>query len=142
MSGKKCFMIGEKELKITWSDTPQYWKWIPLPDSRFATFLCFRFYLFKYLRSDNTTGHTYDTSWADTRFGHVLTPALSSATRYEGQFPSERRDGWLEIELGDFYNEQGEDGVVEMSLQEVKAGYWKAELIVEGIEVRPKGIST
>ncbi|KAF9611188.1 hypothetical protein IFM89_027502 [Coptis chinensis] len=33
-SGKKCFMIGAKELEITWSDTPQYWKWIPLPDSR------------------------------------------------------------------------------------------------------------
>ncbi|KAI5658657.1 hypothetical protein M9H77_27450 [Catharanthus roseus] len=39
----------------------------------------------------------------------------------------EREDGWLEIELGEFYN----DG-------NVKGNHVKAGLIVEGIEVRPK----
>ncbi|KAF9622592.1 hypothetical protein IFM89_032491 [Coptis chinensis] len=84
MSGKKCFMIGAKELKITWSDTPQYWKWIPLPNSR-----------------------------------HVDLKT----------HPQRSQSNFLEEE------------VVRME-NEVKAGHWKAGLIVEGIEVRPKGIST
>ncbi|KAM1007061.1 hypothetical protein ACFX13_003760 [Malus domestica] len=34
-SGKKCYMIAARALSIVWSGTPQYWKWISLPDSRF-----------------------------------------------------------------------------------------------------------
>ncbi|RZS20363.1 hypothetical protein BHM03_00052867 [Ensete ventricosum] len=49
-----------------------------------------------------------------------------------------REDGWMEAEMGEFYNEDGEDGEVEMSWMEVKAGHWKKGLIVEGIEIRPK----
>ncbi|KAF9611185.1 hypothetical protein IFM89_027499 [Coptis chinensis] len=202
-SGKKCFMIGAKELKITWSETPQYWKWIPLPDSRFAEvaelinvcYLHIKVEIDTQILSPTTTYAAYlvikfsdqasgledppaevsvkflggggsasgeRTVYLDPecnrrphiqyvphrlglirrRFGHILRPGVSSAIRYEGQFPRERGDGWMEIELGDFYNGQGEDGVVEMCLQEVKAGHWKCGLIVEGIEVRPKGIST
>ncbi|KAM5561113.1 F-box protein PP2-B15-like [Rosa sericea] len=51
----------------------------------------------------------------------------------------ERTDGWMEIELGSFYN----DGCyynkdVKMSLKEVKGAHLKGGLIVEGIEIRPK----
>lgn len=49
----------------------------------------------------------------------------------------EREDGWLEIELGEFYND-GSEEEVKMSLREVKGDHLKAGLIVEGIEVRPK----
>ncbi|KAJ4969518.1 hypothetical protein NE237_016219 [Protea cynaroides] len=35
-SGKKCYMIGAKELSIVWGDTPQYWNWRPFPESRFS----------------------------------------------------------------------------------------------------------
>ncbi|RWW59295.1 hypothetical protein BHE74_00033780 [Ensete ventricosum] len=49
-----------------------------------------------------------------------------------------RDDGWMEAELGEFYNEEGEDGEVEMSLMEVKGGHWKKGLIIQGIEIRPK----
>ncbi|KAJ4802419.1 F-box protein [Rhynchospora pubera] len=52
--------------------------------------------------------------------------------------PKERGDGWKEVELGTFYNENGEDGVVEMSLREINGLYWKSGLIVQGIEIRPK----
>lgn len=50
--------------------------------------------------------------------------------------PKRREDGWMEIEVGEFFN--GEiDEEVKMSLMEV--GYQlKGGLIVEGIEVRPK----
>ncbi|CAN1329597.1 F-box protein At2g02240 [Linum perenne] len=35
-NGKKCFMISARELRIEWGDTPEYWGWISLPESRFA----------------------------------------------------------------------------------------------------------
>jgi hypothetical protein len=28
LSGKKCYMLGARELSIIWGDTPQYWRWI------------------------------------------------------------------------------------------------------------------
>jgi len=47
-------------------------------------------------------------------------------------------DGWMEIEMGSFFNSSGEDGDVEMSFMEVKGGHWKRGLILHGIEIRPK----
>ena len=35
-TGAKCYMISARALCIIWGDTPQYWRWIPLTDSRFA----------------------------------------------------------------------------------------------------------
>ncbi|XP_021850976.1 putative F-box protein PP2-B12 [Spinacia oleracea] len=34
-SGKKCFMLGARMLTITWGDTPEYWSWESIPESRF-----------------------------------------------------------------------------------------------------------
>ncbi|KAM7481712.1 hypothetical protein LguiB_006295 [Lonicera macranthoides] len=48
-----------------------------------------------------------------------------------------REDGWLEIELGDFYND-GSEREVKMSLREVKGQHLKGGIVVEGIELRPK----
>uniref|UniRef100_A0A7N2L8A3 Uncharacterized protein n=1 Tax=Quercus lobata TaxID=97700 RepID=A0A7N2L8A3_QUELO len=44
--------------------------------------------------------------------------------------PGERKDGWIEIKLGYFYNDEGDE--------EVKGEHLKGGLIVEGIELRPK----
>ncbi|VVA26186.1 PREDICTED: F-box [Prunus dulcis] len=33
-SGKKCYMVGARELTVIWGDTPPYWQWISLPESR------------------------------------------------------------------------------------------------------------
>ncbi|XP_020599127.1 putative F-box protein PP2-B12 [Phalaenopsis equestris] len=52
--------------------------------------------------------------------------------------PQLRQDGWMEILLGEFYNEDGDDGEVVMSFLEIKGGHWKSGLIVQGIEIRPK----
>ncbi|KAL6635332.1 hypothetical protein ACP70R_028003 [Stipagrostis hirtigluma subsp. patula] len=35
-SGVKCYMLSARALQITWGDTPQYWRWIPLANSRFS----------------------------------------------------------------------------------------------------------
>lgn len=37
-SGKKCFMVGARGLSITWGSSPQHWKWLSLPESRFVLF--------------------------------------------------------------------------------------------------------
>ena len=52
--------------------------------------------------------------------------------------PKLREDGWLEIEIGEYFNEEGEETELEMCVMEVKGGNWKSGLIIQGIEIRPK----
>ncbi|BAH91931.1 Os02g0812700 [Oryza sativa Japonica Group] len=52
-------------------------------------------------------------------------------------YPQKRADGWMEVELGEFFNENGEDGEVGISLMS-KGPNWKRGLIVLGIEIRLK----
>ncbi|GMN62510.1 hypothetical protein TIFTF001_031580 [Ficus carica] len=54
--------------------------------------------------------------------------------------PQDRGDRWKEIEMGEFFNEHGEDGPVLCSLKEIVIEKYrtKSALIVEGIELRPK----
>ncbi|KAK7269088.1 hypothetical protein RIF29_21804 [Crotalaria pallida] len=54
------------------------------------------------------------------------------------QCPKEKGDGWLEIELGEFFNQGEEDKEVEIGVYEIKGGNWKGGLVVQGIEIRPK----
>jgi hypothetical protein len=54
------------------------------------------------------------------------------------QRPSVRSDGWLEIEMGEFFSSGIENEEVLMSLLEIKALNWKSGLFLEGIEIRPK----
>ncbi|XP_024982502.1 putative F-box protein PP2-B12 [Cynara cardunculus var. scolymus] len=53
-----------------------------------------------------------------------------------GRVPQRRADGWMEIELGKFYNEKM-DGEVEMGFTETQELLWKSGLIIEGIDIRP-----
>jgi hypothetical protein len=53
------------------------------------------------------------------------------------QRPNVRSDGWLEIEMGEFFSGL-EDEEVQMSVIDIKGGHWKRGFFVEGIEVRPK----
>ena len=61
------------------------------------------------------------------RRGHGRNPVL----------PQERADGWMELEMGEFQNYEGEDGEVSISLMETSATI-KIGLVVQGIEIRPK----
>ena len=51
-------------------------------------------------------------------------------------FPRERGDGWMEVEVGEFRNGEGDDGEVSISLMETSVV--KRGLVVLGIEIRPK----
>ncbi|XVE75347.1 hypothetical protein DITRI_Ditri12bG0087100 [Diplodiscus trichospermus] len=71
---------------------------------------------------------------------HLLEPDLidySTMSCMEGA--KVRADGWFEIELGNFFNKQGEDEV-EMSVMDVNAGIAKGGLVLQGIEIRPKEV--
>lgn len=52
----------------------------------------------------------------------------------------ERKDGWEEIELGEFYNghESDDEKEVSMRFSEVKGHRLKGGIVLEGIEIRPK----
>ncbi|XP_074585642.1 putative F-box protein PP2-B12 [Curcuma longa] len=201
-TGAKCYMISARELSIVWGDTPQYWRWISLPDSRFpevaelvnvcwleirghvqcklltpkttyAAYLIFKL-------ADWSRGLDYPPQEASVTLGlrssttlirlqprsdavrarrigipfGLLRPveapaahALNNGEEAEevGESdpppppaPLARDNGWLEVAIGEFYNEEGEDGEVVISFTEIKGGHWKKGLIVQGIEIRPK----
>ncbi|KAJ4956906.1 hypothetical protein NE237_013689 [Protea cynaroides] len=54
------------------------------------------------------------------------------------EVPQERGDGWMEIDMGEFFNKRGEYEEVEMKLVDLDNRYSKSGLIIQGIELRPK----
>ncbi|KAL7228165.1 hypothetical protein ACSBR2_006975 [Camellia fascicularis] len=195
-SGKKCYMLAARDLSIVWGDTPQYWKWTSLSESRFsevaelisvcwleihgkiktsmlspnttyAAYLVFKSteeaYGFEYQPAEVTVGITggeseTQTVYLDPDTGHrqqfqiiprpggmfnrirtrMLRPFASISGQSDSRYPKARGDGWMEIQLGEYFNKDGEDGELEMSLREVRGGNWKSGLIVHGIDIRPK----
>lgn len=67
---------------------------------------------------------------------HILRQEVEDTV--EGHHPKQRSDGWMEIELGEFFVKKGQEAELEMSLKEVKGGDRKCGLIIEGIHIRPK----
>ncbi|KAI8005125.1 putative F-box protein PP2-B2 [Camellia lanceoleosa] len=60
---------------------------------------------------------------------------------HNGRVPQKRKDKWMEIELGEFFNDEGnDDGEVDIRLREVKDLGWKSGLLVKGIELRPEAV--
>jgi hypothetical protein len=67
---------------------------------------------------------------------------------YDGMEPNEafrglerpklRSDGFLEIEMGEFFNSGLKDEAVHMDVVEIKGGRVNGAFILEGIEIRPK----
>ncbi|XP_057994636.1 F-box protein At2g02240 [Hevea brasiliensis] len=173
-TGKKCFMLSARDLKIIWGNTPEYWQWISEPDSRFTevaelisvcwfeirgkintcmlspatlykAYLVFklrRAYGFGGLPVEGIVGFAGSESskrtiYLDNRTGSRREASVSNAENSEN-YPKKRGDGWLEIELGEFLNEEGDHGELEISVLEVKRLNWKHGLVVRGIEIRPK----
>ncbi|KAK3414761.1 hypothetical protein EUGRSUZ_H00080 [Eucalyptus grandis] len=162
-SGKKCFMIGARGLGIIWGDDQRYWRWIAEPNSRFdqvaqlmyvwwfhiigsietkmlstkttyAAYLVFRFRNYK-----SGFHRPAESRVAVESHGHREWPTVILDPRgREPRSMRERGDGWLEIEMGEFYNENGDDGTLDCGLKETDNYTIKRGLVVEGIELRPK----
>ncbi|KAK1356063.1 hypothetical protein POM88_049319 [Heracleum sosnowskyi] len=54
------------------------------------------------------------------------------------QYVVERKDSWLEVELGEYFNRGGENKDLEISVVDVISGRSKTGLKIQGIEIRPK----
>ncbi|CAN6252856.1 unnamed protein product [Urochloa humidicola] len=54
--------------------------------------------------------------------------------------PQKRADGWMEVEMGEFYNKEGNCSEVCISLLQITELHDKKGLIVYGIEIRPTKI--
>ncbi|KAJ4943998.1 hypothetical protein NE237_000166 [Protea cynaroides] len=98
-----------------------------------------------YLTTPKETAYDppYEDSWSSGPEEVVLEESEAYSWRAPDEreareVPKKRGDGWMEIQMGEFFNERGDDGEVEMSLKEVKFPWWQFGLIVEGIELRPK----
>ncbi|KAI5398174.1 hypothetical protein KIW84_063821 [Lathyrus oleraceus] len=52
--------------------------------------------------------------------------------------PKLRSDGWLEMEIGEFFNSDVQDEVIQIGVVEIKVGRTKSGFILEGIEIRHK----
>ncbi|KAK4424668.1 F-box protein [Sesamum alatum] len=186
-SGKKCYMLAARELSIVWADTPQYWQWVTLPQSRFAevaelldvcwfelrgkintnllspgtnyaAYLVFTrksgFFGFDYKPAESQVAihaHSHDDEDEDEDEDNQMSDEDDYMFPGEGMYrgpnieyprdtvyPKQRADGWMEVELGEYFVKSGHDGELDMSLMEVKGGNWKSGLIIEGIEIRPK----
>ncbi|KAG6498901.1 putative F-box protein PP2-B12 [Zingiber officinale] len=181
-TGAKCYMISVRELTIVWGETPEYLRWISLPDSRFpevavrfpevaelvnVCWLEIRGSIQSKLLTPKTTYAAYlifklayrsrglddPPQQASVKVGLRSSTTLvclqprSAAARERrirmGEsdpptLPLARDNGWMEVAIGEFYNDEGEDGEVAISFTEIKGGHWKKGLIVEGIEIRPK----
>uniref|UniRef100_A0A0E0K6Q0 F-box domain-containing protein n=1 Tax=Oryza punctata TaxID=4537 RepID=A0A0E0K6Q0_ORYPU len=165
-TGAKCYILSARALVIIWGGTSKYWRWIPLADSRFteaaeliavcwleilgkidsmmlspnstyAAVLVFKiadvFYHLDTVEGTVDLGGTKSTrEVALTRFRDPVPPEEESTA-----FPQTRADGWMEVELGEFFNEEGEDGNVSIRIFG-KGPNWKRGLIVQGIEIRIK----
>ncbi|KAJ4955723.1 hypothetical protein NE237_012506 [Protea cynaroides] len=87
-----------------------------------------------YLRCSNSQKRSLEQLYYSNRI-QVLRSRV--AKEGEDKVPRERSDGWMEVELGEFFND-GIEGEVTMGLKEVKGHHLKGGLIVRGIEIRPK----
>ncbi|XP_022723035.1 putative F-box protein PP2-B12 isoform X2 [Durio zibethinus] len=165
-TGKKCYMLAARRLSIAWSNTPNYWRWRHLPESRFSEvaelrqvwWLDVKGTIETKILSPKTTYVAYLVyKFATPRYGfekkpvdlHVELEQSDAGRTFRvfldpseniPQFSRERGDGWMEVKLGEFFNEHGDDGKAICSLREVDNYIPKKGLIVEGIDIRPKDI--
>ncbi|KAK6255148.1 hypothetical protein SCA6_016453, partial [Theobroma cacao] len=163
-TGKKCYMMGARRLSIAEVNTPTKWRWKCLPQSRFSevaelkqvwsldvkgvietkilspktAYVAYLVYKFATSRSgfDKKPVDLHvklEESDAGRTFRVFLDPSSNIP-----QFSRERGDGWMEVKLGEFFNEHGDDGKAVCRLREVDNSTAKKGLIIEGIDIRPK----
>ncbi|KAH9680953.1 hypothetical protein WN943_029547 [Citrus x changshan-huyou] len=163
-TGKKCYMVGARDPCIEWGSTPNCWKWTSTPESRFPevaelVYFCFfevnaridtrilshrtnyaAYLVFKFgksidgFRSTQLASRVYVEGINDKkRQGLLLDPSRNTPQLFH-----DRRDGWMEIEMGEFFNKNGDNGMLLCSLLDFDIFGTRHDLVIEGIELRPK----
>ncbi|KAK7383024.1 hypothetical protein VNO78_28689 [Psophocarpus tetragonolobus] len=168
-SGKKCYMLSARNLAIIWGDNGNVWEWTSLPESRFKEVAVLRavcwfdisgrinalalsanthyaaFLVFKMINARGFHYHPVVLSIGvfggnNNRKYVCLDPNLKGNRLQQLQCPKVRSDGWLEIEMGDFFNSGLEENQVQMKAVETTSHILKCGFILEGIEIRPKHV--
>lgn len=75
-----------------------------------------------------------------TRAANQPPPQMTFPVDIDRRYPKPRKDGWLEIDLAEYFHKEGEKRELEISIMEIKGGHWKSGLIIQGIEIRPKTV--
>ncbi|XP_022862363.1 F-box protein At2g02240-like [Olea europaea var. sylvestris] len=70
----------------------------------------------------------------------VIRRVDNMTTKSNRKYPKLRGDGWMEVELGEFFVMEKQDRDVKMILKEFKGRFWnwKCRLIIQVIEIRPR----
>ncbi|XP_060215470.1 putative F-box protein PP2-B12 isoform X1 [Lycium barbarum] len=159
--------LGARELSIEWADNPDHWTWNYIYNSgmevaellsvcwldirgkidtrRLTRKTSYSAYLVFKL-TDNAS--ELERAIASVRFvkekaegtdeeGYTVFLSKRKEEGENGIFPHLRSDEYMEIKLGEFFNNLGEEGEVEMRLMENKNPNWKSGIIVKGIDIRP-----
>ncbi|RCV08866.1 hypothetical protein SETIT_1G361400v2 [Setaria italica] len=159
-TGSKCYMLSARALNIARGNTPKHWRWIHLTDCSFSEaaelqsvcWLEIRGKINSKMLSLNSTYAAYivfklaDESYrwdfsvleASVRIGKCKSTREVCLHGDGDMHPQQRADGWKEVEMGEFYNKEGNDGEVSISLSETTELHNKKGLIVYGIEIRPR----
>ncbi|KAJ3695025.1 hypothetical protein LUZ60_000402 [Juncus effusus] len=167
-TGAKCYTLSSRILKIEHGNNPKKWVWIPHPSSRFnevaqllvvywldirgsiestklspntkyAAYLLFKLMTnSKGLKSTNMEA-SITVGKGDSK--SKITSSVQLAERKhtgDRRYSSVRKDGWMEIEIAEFFNGDRTDTRVKFQLREIDDYNKKTGLLVEGMEIRPK----
>ncbi|KAL1192068.1 F-box protein PP2-B10 [Cardamine amara subsp. amara] len=160
-SGKRCIMIPAMDLNIAWADDLRYWHWILIPEARFGIVAeLLEVWWFDIRGKTNTRFLSPGTHYSAyivfkklDNFTGFKNVAMEAEIELLGEEPSrrsiyfdetvngnlvkpeERQDGWMEAELGKFFNEGLHSDEINMRVFESSSH--KHGLIILGIEIRP-----
>ncbi|KAE8660208.1 F-box protein PP2-B15-like [Hibiscus syriacus] len=158
-SGRMSYIISARELSITWSADPMFWVWKSIPQFSEVAELITTSWLeingkitTKMLSPNTSYGAYLILKTTERSYGLDVIPCETSieigsqtkeimkarVVKGDDRVMSKREDGWMEIELGEFFNGGMSDEEVKMSLMEIKGHQLKGGVIIEGIEIRPK----
>ncbi|XP_057809653.1 putative F-box protein PP2-B12 isoform X2 [Salvia miltiorrhiza] len=158
-TGKNCFLLGAMSLIFGLRGFDDFWKFNPHPQSRFSYSAelvdsqCF--YIQGNVKTKMLSSETCYAAYLVFGFAETYAKLYSAVSIIRnfydepgGGYPEEqakmvkfqegndREDGWMEIQVGEFYVDLEENGEVQVQLLDT-SGNTKSGLIVEGIELRP-----
>ncbi|XP_010481659.1 PREDICTED: uncharacterized protein PHLOEM PROTEIN 2-LIKE A4-like [Camelina sativa] len=156
----KVFMINARDLSITWSDNPEYWSWIPLPNEKpneevveaaLLDQVCWLDVSGKFDTKDLSLGITYEVifvvkledeaygwDWAPVKLKLVVPSGSETPQEQSVSFVEHIGKQWLDISAGEFIMSKESVGEISFSLYEHEANMWKSGLIVKGVVIRSK----
>ncbi|KAL2640441.1 hypothetical protein AAZX31_06G253400 [Glycine max] len=168
-TGKKCIMVSAKGFKISSGDKPCYWYWESTPKSRFYEVAMLKYMWWleilgsleaKFLSANTNYGvyfifnfenhgseFIYLNQYFQPRTYGDLVVCEGNINGYRkrvcldppGEEVHEREDGWMEVEMGEFFSEDHEDNLVGFKLWDMNSQLTRF-LVVEGVEFRPKNM--